>query len=399
MNSALHTFFYLIALLFFLVIPDTSWAFKISPCLRVLTYSPGVLSADKLNALNPCTLGPEAYRLPVHEQLTNFSIDEYKGGGFIPTAQKEKSTKTLTTQTLNYRHLEAWNKQPSNREHSTSDLIYGSWWNDDPLMFLWSEGADFRLGVGKLNKLFSSRIQSRYPGGGNYKCENPRKDNLAWNSHFGTLQHLHFMSTVAKGDTINNPLNTTLDKSLEWIEFAYRVATLQIAYNDKLTPDENSRLHLPSMTSNLCLKDDSNVTIRTLFSRPDFEDDRRRKMIPDVALGTIFHIMQDSFSPSHTCRIDETVDGKQFAVLTEAYNYNRQDTHIHGKLDYFPQWLLDYSRTGIHKYENDPVKVGAWLLQAVDAGTPWPEVKEHLLNSIFKRASSPPPAGIKCIGT
>ena len=399
MNSVWHSPGFLIALLFFLLTPATSWAFKISPCLRVLTYSPGVLAADKLNMLNPCNLGPEAYRLPVHEQLTNFSINEYKGGGFIANAQDENFPKTPATQKLSYRHLEAWNKPPSERKHSTSDLIYGSWWNDDPLMFLWSEGQNFRLGVEKLNKLFSSKIESRYPGGGEYDCNPLRKENLAWNSHFGTLQHLHFMSTVAKGDTINNPLDTTLDKSLEWIEFAYRVATQEIPYDAKLTRDEESRLYLPSMASNLCLKDDSKVTIRTLFSRPDFDDDRRKNMIPDVALGSIFHVMQDSFSPSHTCRIEEIVDGKQYAVLTDTYNYIRQDKHIHGKLDYFPQWLLDYSRTGIHKYENDPVKVGTWLLHAVDAGTPWPEVKAHLLNSIFKRASNPSPAGVKCIGT
>ncbi|POF42334.1 hypothetical protein B0D71_12970 [Pseudomonas laurylsulfativorans] len=270
-------------------------------------------------------------------------------------------------------------------------------------MLLWGEGGDLYTGSKAFAKFFDGPTQSHYPGGVEY-CKVPRAQSLGWNTHFGALQHLHFMSEAVKADTTTDRIDDTLGKSLEWIEYAYKVATLKIAFDAKLTSEDLAKLRLPSIVANLCLKDDRYVTVRTLFSRVDFQDERRKKMVPDVALGSIFHVLQDSFSPAHTCRVEEAVNGKQYATLIEVYNYNDQvkeknGKENHTKLDLYPQWLLDYSRTGVHKYENDPVSVGAWLLDAVDTGKEWPEVRDHLLNTAFKKASSQRLEGVSCIGT
>lgn len=395
-----------LALLLFVLAPSTSWAFKISPCLRVLTYSPGTMGQEPINWYNKCHHFPEKTGLAVHEHLTSFAIDEYKGYGFITTAQARVESRRLLKQELRYRDSKKqpdWQVGNSSRYHSSSDLIYGSWWNDDPLMLLWGDGTDLFNSSVTFAGFFSDDIKARYPGG-RPQCTVARDNSLEWNSHFGRLQHLHFMSDAAGNIDPTHALDETLGKALQWIEFAYSVATLETSSSNALTPADEARLHLPSIGDNFCLDDNKNTTIRTLFARVGMHDQRRTKMVPDVALGSILHILQDSFSAAHTCRITENVGTKQYAVLTDAYNYQDQVKEPHGeehhaKLDVYPTWLGDYSRTGVHTYENDPIRVGAWLLKAVDAGTPWPQVKEHLLDTVFKKASGPRVVGVKCIGT
>lgn len=55
------------------------------------------------------------------------------------------------------------------------------------------------------------------------------------------------------------------------------------------------------------------------------------------------------------------------AVLKDVFNYNEQDHEVHSSPDVFPDELFSYAKSGDHIYATDLVKVGAWLLQAVDA--------------------------------
>lgn len=378
----------------FALVPEVAWAFKMSPCLRILTYSPGVLKADGVNGYNQCWRLPEQYRSTVHEHLTNFAIDEYRSSGFIKN--ESVATKKGVKQKLPYMDEGPWTVS-GGREHKTSDIIYGSWWNDDPLMMLWGEWFDFGTGVLKFNQFFSGGSKYRYPGGVK-DCKTMRADSLTWNSHYGSLQHLHFMTDIPKGDSINNRLDNTLEKSLGWIQFAYHVATTETKYDAPLSPERLKELSIPSLVENYCLSDAENVKVRTLFARLGMPEERRNKMTADVALGSIMHVLQDSFSPVHTFRVDEEVDGVKYKVLSDVCNYigQNEDWHSHGDMN--PAWLLSYSETGQHLYENDPIKVGAWLLQAVDAKKEWPEVRDHLLNTIFRKSSNPTRAGDKCGG-
>ncbi|MFZ3283992.1 hypothetical protein [Pseudomonas sp.] len=389
MSSSPNKAIFLAALFVITLAPTASWAFKISPCLRVLTYAPGVLGQLPINGYNQCHLVPSKTGLAVHEHLTRFAIYQYRQ---VPVEKK-----------LNYRKepMSNWSVGGS-RPHITSDLIYGSWWNDDPLMLLWGEWTDLFNGALTFGKFFSTPQQETYPGGSPACKSIARNNSLTWNSHYGRLQHLHFMSDGEKTADAPSSLLDVREKALQWIEFAYGVATLETPYDTPLTPATEARLGLPSIGDNYCLSDNKHTTIRTLFARVGMDDARRTKMVPDVALGSIFHVLQDSFSPAHTCRIEEKVNGQSYAVLTKTYNYADQvakpngELH-HGELDVYPGWLLDFSRTGNHQYANDPVNVAAWLLKAVDARTPWPEVKEHLLDTIFKASDVPAPAS-PCIG-
>lgn len=133
-----------------------------------------------------------------------------------------------------------------------------------------------------------------------------------------------------------------------------------------------------------------------MFARAGLPIELRNARTHDVALGSIFHILQDSFSPGHTCRVDSKVNGVHMAVLTEVYNYNAQDHVWHGEQDSYPGWMITYAKSGEHVYTNDPIAVGAWLLEAVDKETPWAQVREHLLQTVFYLPKVRP-AG-RCIG-
>lgn len=375
----------------------SAWAFKLNPCLRVLVYNDGALEAKKIRDRNLCGLAPEKMRLTVHEHMTNFAIDEYRGSGFLVNAANKPAGDKSHQQVLNYMTDPVWAKSQGSPMHHTYMIIFGSWWNDDPLMYLWGSGSDFRHGLGNLRTLFKNS-SARYEGGMG-GCSVPKKDHLAWNSHFGRLQYLHFMSNADGNVNNGERLDETLQKSLAWIEFAYKVATGNTLPTAPLTAEQQFELGLPSIAENYCLRDPANTKIRTLFARPSGDDALRDQRTPDVALGSIFHILQDSFSPGHTCRTDQIVNGERYAVLSGVYNYNEQNQDLHSNQDIFPSWLHSYAESGKHIYANDPIKVGAWLLQAVDANTPWEEVRAHLLQTVFMTAvKAPPSVQASCIG-
>lgn len=379
---------YMLPVLLLSLAPTSSWAFKINPCLRVLVHDGYVLDQNQIRASNFCAYAPGSYRSEsVHEHLTNFSIDEYRG--------------TRPRKLFNYMGEKSWTSPPYTAEHSTSAIIFGSWWNDDPLMYSWGSGKDFRDGLFKLKRQFGEPVRTY--AGGVEGCMVPAIDHLGWNSHFGKLQHLHFMTNLEKpaagADQVRlqaEQLKHTVDESLLWIEFAYMVAIGKLKPTDPLTAKIESSLNLPSVAANYCLSDPSNAKIRTLFARAGLPIELRNARTHDVALGSIFHILQDSFSPGHTCRVDSKVNGVHMAVLTEVYNYNAQDHVWHGEQDSYPGWMITYAKSGEHVYTNDPIAVGAWLLEAVDKETPWAQVREHLLQTVFYLPKVRP-AG-RCIG-
>lgn len=383
-----------------LLTPTTALAFKLNPCLRVLTYEPGKLDEQRIRFFNLCSLASDNLKMLVHEHMTNFAIDEYRGTGFVQNYRADPEKYATVTQTLNFMEQPRW--PDDSKRHRTSDLIYGTWWNDDPLMYLWGQGRDFRQGLFTFKTVLDSPLVETFEGGV-ANCRVPRQELLMWRSHFGSLQYLHFMTRLTTESRPEERVNNTVEKSLKWIEFAYGVASKQIKPDTVISTQQELDLGLPSLRRNYCLQQSENGKVRTLFARVGIKEDgasteresiaARDRMTPDVALGSIFHLLQDSFSPAHTCRVAEVGDdGRgQIAALRDVFNYNEQDHKAHGEQDVFPPSVLTYARTGTHLYENDPIVLGAWLLDAVDHELPWDKVKTHLLETVFRPTHSAPP--------
>lgn len=190
----------------------------------------------------------------------------------------------------------------------------------------------------------------------------------------------------------------TTHAALRWMKFAYLVATKNVLAAASLS-DVMDRAIDPEMIAKSHCVNAKNVKVRTVFSRigPTDRNGWRNSITPDVALGTMLHILQDSFSPAHTCRVEKKDRDGVKAVLKDVYNYNEQDKHWHSDRDMFPEWLLTYadgvarSGTGTHVYANDPISVGAWLIAAVDRDLSWDAVEDHLMSTIFLSADDGPP--------
>jgi hypothetical protein len=378
---------------------------QLSPCLRVLVYDEErtpPLSQAPIDALvNHCEVVLAIKRAPyfaVHEHMTVSSIYEYRG---MPIYARSGWR-------LNYvkdkREL-SWYRVPG-RRHSTHRIINGIWWNDEPLMRTWGQHGDFVWGGLDAAKGLEDGRKG-YPGAqdkcwvGNAVVKDyvlPDVHLGRW-SHLGDGQHLHFMTTLPQEAASAEKVAKTTDAALEWMSFAYEVATGDRKATDRFTAEDAARLKMPSVAENHCVKNEDAVKVRTLFTRTGWLDSKLRdQATPDVALGSMLHVIQDSFSPSHTCRVKREVNGGTFAVLVDVENYKAQsDKALHQKQDEFPQWQLDYARSAgkVRTYANDPIAVGKWLIEAVDLKKDWSVVRQHLLDTIFAKGA--PRDGEQCI--
>ncbi|MDN2710094.1 hypothetical protein O0880_11765 [Janthinobacterium sp. SUN118] len=357
--------------------PDTAHAYQISPCYRVLTYSDAAPHQQTVRHVGRlCALVmSQQQRTAVHEHMTAAAIREYRASPMAVQAAPEWKWQYMVepTWTINA------------RQHRSFAIIFGTWWNDDPLMLTLGQGADFSTGGYKVWSAFQPQ-RATYAGA-QRNCGVDADIHLARASHLGKLQHLHFMTTDATTDDAarSQRVEQTVQSALTWMAFAYQVATGELRPDQALTAEKQAELSLPSIALNHCVRPE-NVKIRTLFARQGQPTEERNRRTPDIALGSMLHILQDSFSPAHACRVSRELNGKGQALLHDVANYALQDKDAHAALDQYPPWFLDYLQTGRHLYGNDPVTVGAWLIAAVDRQLPWPEVEAHLRATIFAPA-------------
>lgn len=367
-------------------------AFQLNPCLRDLTYQNSVLSqAPHGGRLNLCDEAPRRFQFSaVHEHMTAFAVAKYRG-------VQHWSLESDRPGVFRYLVEPSWPKA-GGTTHRTRDIILGSWWNDDPMMLMWGQGEDLINGMRSMEKFFGS--SPRYPGSLGASTVDATQ-SIGWHSHFGRLQHLHFMTNLPESqDSRQKRVTETTDKALQWMSFAFEVATRADGSKpaDKLDSARADKLGLPSVALNFGV-DPSNVRIRTLFARAGLSTSDRDSRTPDVALGSMLHIIQDSFSPAHACRVPGFIDGKPAALLRDVYSYSGQDKDRHKSLDGVPPWLERYAKTGEHEFINDPVEVGRWIIGAVDQGLEWRDVEAHLRATIFAEVDSGADhSSAECIG-
>lgn len=366
-----------------------AWAFKLNPCARILMLTSQGPLQRTVNPASGCGIVDPQLQLAVHEHMTVAALQAYGA-----PVEWQVAPTIGSSQEFDYLAAPPWSL-PGGREHSTLDLVKGTWWNDDPNMYLWGQRADFVKGLFHLREVFSGNRPTY--AGGTANCKVPAGMHLGHQSHYGDLQHLHFMSTLGRQSTSSQRVEQTTSRALTWMSFAYAVATGDLAPHAPLTQADEQRLGLPPIARNLCVKPD-NVKVRSLFARAGAGSIAHRDRItPDVALGSMLHLLQDSFSPAHTCRVKAQVGGQSLAVLRDVYNYNEQDVDEHKALDVFPTWFAPIQAKQVHAYANDPVAVGAWLIGAVDRKLPWPQVRDHLMQTAFASATDPQAASAPCV--
>ncbi|NQV82325.1 MAG: hypothetical protein HQ494_00775 [Rhodospirillales bacterium] len=107
-----------------------------------------------------------------------------------------------------------------------------------------------------------------------------------------------------------------------------------------------------------------------------------------IAMGTILHLIQDSFSLSHVERsvLDSGKSRYCRGPIKRFHAYANQDTEKHAEQDKWPENLPETAPGGNDVC--DPVMAGAQLLkyfgQNNNQGADWKTVESFLVDNIFK---------------
>ena len=279
-------------------------------------------------------------------------------------------------------------------------VIQGVRWNDDPLHLLPDYPNEWFLNFKHASKI-SDRINSNY--------------DLFYRSHQHDLQFLHAMASSdleTAGETQN--------AIMMWMEFTYKISIGFIPIhtrfnhlNQFLTP-KAAHTFRKYFTQNELRK---NWTPAYLFSLrcnrevilPDWFmplDCSRTQWLPrkedvqNIALGSLLHVIQDSFSDSHVSRNPE-YEGKYSFIhgrsVINAFNaYIKQSFHLHRGADSYPRDFEDsLSEHGFNLEE-----VSAQIISDIlsDRSKPrhknqWNRTSTYLKNGVFKVMNSKATAG------
>jgi len=257
------------------------------------------------------------------------------------------------------------------RGNKYDPLIRGLWWNDDPnqnlfafhyaTWALWMNDAH-GIATNKRNWLGRrSEISERY--------------KIQYRSHYGDLQFLHSMAN-ADGDSAVEVQSRILD----WMEFAYTVAI------GKVEPDTAMHDVNLALTRRFFARQPG-WTVNHLFA-PKYTLGKRT--IRDVALGSMLHVIQDSFSKAHVHRAFDGTSTCPSGRVVQFHSYGRQDPKRHGEADTRQAWLADDRFTP----ELSPVEASARMIRFARERADWATaVLPYLRTTLFCLDSDAEPSG------
>ena len=208
-------------------------------------------------------------------------------------------------------------------KRNTAPLLDGVEWNDDPGRMLLTNlktAIQWVYWMDDAKKKAKCELKSNT---GSCILINEEYD-LLYRTHYGDLQFLHAMAA----QTGEHP-TITLQKMIDWAEFTYKVSTGEIKANDKLEELESNG----KSNVNYYIKRGS-WSVGYLFTKKENYLDRNVKLL---ALGSLLHMIQDSFSDAHVERINSCnpLNHNKTAVL-KFHDYSNQEPLDHNRADITP---------------------------------------------------------------
>ena len=320
---------------------------------------------------------------PVHETITLLAYDYYlepenaKGGVAQTSAESLKQSGVLR------------------------DLVLGSEWNDDPDSLL----RQNIVRAQQWNVLFKdAQLQAKCKVDGTQpKCKNVTVTDtpmMLYRSHFGDFQFIHAMASDQPETAAD-----TKAKMMEWAEFTY---TISISSNKlgKETIDGPAVTSYSDISSKLKRQ---GWTIGALFdpvpggewvgsynplkfgsykpsgkprAQVTYSDPREAASIKHLALGSLLHMVQDSYSDAHAERVGGCNPlSRERKDIISFRNYVNQISDDHAHADVHPKWL---ENGALEKY--NPLWASAKLIQFSFEKTSWAGeggVKEFLEAQVF----------------
>jgi hypothetical protein len=177
-----------------------------------------------------------------------------------------------------------------NAPKEIKEFVRGSVWNDDPGCLLFDEDPhdNYRLSTGfKWGKEYKSAEWGLFGG-----------QSLTGRSHFGDLQFLHAMAAQEKEEP-----QETKSKIMMWLEIMYKLSVGDQDIHENMRLDQIDVSSSSQYQLRMFFKEDTSPngaeTLRGLLTHnTQYED----TMISRRALGSCFHIIQDSYARGHVRR-------------------------------------------------------------------------------------------------
>lgn len=223
-----------------------------------------------------------------------------------------------------------------------SEVVKGVRWNDNPL------DADNERPLETImyfkescRKLKSSKTDARY--------------DLLYRSHCGDMQFLHAMASKKTENA-----GATSELINMWAEFSYKVAAGDISkdilfenvgnklekrsaelFNIKITDNGRRRMEwqpewLFTFECNRNISTPTKKGGKTTLKCKDKDNQFSEETIQNIALGSLLHMLQDSFSASHVLREISIVDASQTSKAGRVKQfgmYNDQNANSHSTED------------------------------------------------------------------
>lgn len=246
---------------------------------------------------------------------------------------------------------------PRGNKHDS--LIRGVWWNDDPNQWLftqpltwavWMKDGEQIAKKDRNLRLQRRKITSRY--------------YMQYRSHYGDLQFLHAMAS-ADGEWPTD----TQENIMAWAEFSYAVATRKIHTETVLAQVTTHRFQEH-------FKNQAGWTVSYLYG-PQYLL-RHRDHFQQMALGSLLHMIQDSYSEAHTLRSFEPSTNCPAGRVVQFHSYALQASGLHGAADTRRAW-----KSRAFSNTQDPVSASATILHYAKQNADWPTVKAYLKDVVF----------------
>lgn len=323
----------------------------------------------------------EGLKYPVHETITLLAYDYY-----LDPENTEGGRAKTSAETLKQRGV-------------LRDLVLGSQWNDDPDSLL-------RQNVTRAYQWYAlfKDAQQQAQCKENSALPSCRAITVTANpmmlyrSHFGDFQFIHSMASSQQETALD-----TQAKMLAWAKFTY---TLSISSNN-LAKEPIDGPAITAFSDIASYLGKPGWTVGALFDpipggewkrsfRPgkfgtyvasgnprvqhSYKSQSEAVSVKHMALGSLLHMIQDSYSDAHTERkgsCNPLAREKGAIISFRNYVYQSSDDHAHADIN--PKWL----ENGKLK-KNNPLWASAKLIQYSFSKTPWEgEVEAFLKNEVL----------------
>ncbi|MFQ2470377.1 hypothetical protein ACK312_19025 [Aeromonas caviae] len=230
----------------------------------------------------------------VHEQITNKGREI-----FLRECESSENKKGC-----------AYERKLMNGRVIQDSLLRGVWWNDDPNQDLYKAKQVIWFGHMKDAERRAKkgvRIDAAYM--------------MQYRSHYGDLQFLHSMASMD-----GKKASDTKEDILMWAEFSYKLSIGEISSGDKFSEVNIDRIHKYFGGRHAEWK--INWIFQPKYLLVDTPND-----FQEHALGTLIHMVEDSYSEAHVARSYVSTEKCRSGRILSFHSYTKQNPSLHSKAD------------------------------------------------------------------